>query len=134
LNRYLEHQRIYIFGRGRHRRVFMSSADLMERNLDWRVEAAFPIFDAAIKQQIVDMMALQVADRAKARVLDADQSNPYVDPERDGIDAQNDTYIYHQRLDCGEPFGPLELPLPEPLPPMPPAKRPQDDVAVKSTT
>ena len=98
LDRYLEHQRIYVFGRGDDCRVYMSSADLMERNLDWRMEVAFPIYDPELRQQVVDMMALQVADTGKARVLDHMQTNKYVDGGGDGPCAQLETYRYLQRL------------------------------------
>jgi polyphosphate kinase len=78
LDRYLEHQRVFIFGRGENRRVYMSSSDLMERNLDWRVEVAFPILHPKRQQEVVDMMAIQVQDTYKARVLDETQANRYV--------------------------------------------------------
>jgi len=96
LDRYLEHQRVYIFGRGEDRRVYMSSADLMERNLDRRIEAAFPIYDERLQQQVVDMMGLQVADTHKARVLDDVQSNEYVGDGAQRV--QDDTYQYLQEL------------------------------------
>jgi len=96
LDRYLEHQRVYVFGRGEDRRVYMSSADLMERNLDWRIEAAFPIYDEQLQQEVGDMMALQVADTHKARVLDDVQSNKYVGDG--GRRVQYDTYDYLREL------------------------------------
>jgi len=98
LDRYLEHQRIYIFGRGEDRSVFMSSADLMERNLDWRVEVAFPIYDERLKQQVADMMTLQVDDTCKARILDETQSNQYVGNATCKHRTQYDTYRFFKRL------------------------------------
>jgi polyphosphate kinase len=100
LDRFLEHQRVYMFGKGTDRRVFMSSADLMERNLDWRVEAAFPVYDEVLKQEISDMMALQVADTYKARILDETQCNRYVDVDcsAHGLRAQLATYDYLREL------------------------------------
>lgn len=94
LDRYLEHQRVYIFGRGTDAKVYMSSADLMERNLDWRIEVAFPILDADLKQHVIEMMAFQVGDACKARILDAEQSNPYAGTAPTGPRAQLDTYRY----------------------------------------
>ena len=96
LDRYLEHQRVYVFGRAEDRRVYMSSADLMERNLDRRIEAAFPIYDERLQQQVVDMMGLQVADTHKARVLDDVQSNEYVGDGAHRV--QYDTYQYLREL------------------------------------
>jgi len=98
LDRYLEHQRVYIFGRGPEQRVFMSSADLMERNLDRRVEVAFPIYDEALKTQVADMMAIQLADNCKARELDETQSNRYVGRGDGSRRTQYDTHRYFQKL------------------------------------
>ena len=97
LDRFLEHQRVYIFGRGEDQRVYMSSSDLMERNLDWRVEVAFPVYDPILKQQVVDTMNLQINDTYKARVLDMEQSNRYVEG-KNGQQAQMETYRYFKRL------------------------------------
>jgi polyphosphate kinase len=96
LDRYLEHQRVYIFGKGKERRIYLGSADLMERNLDWRVEVAFPILDEGIKELIHDLMQLQIADTAKARILDETQSNPYVGTTRDGCRTQWTTRAYFE--------------------------------------
>jgi len=105
LDRFLEHQRVYQFGTGEDRCVFMSSADLMERNLDWRVEVAFPLYDPSIQQQTVDMMALQIRDDCKARVLDETQSNTYVG--HGTFRAQYDTYRYLAMLAEGVESPPL---------------------------
>ncbi|HQN01770.1 MAG TPA: polyphosphate kinase 1, partial [Candidatus Hydrogenedentes bacterium] len=94
LDRFLEHQRIYAFGYGDETRVFMSSSDLMERNLDWRVEAAFPIYDPDIKRQVLDMAGIQIEDNCKARILDEVQQNTYVRGRRGGRRAQYATYAY----------------------------------------
>jgi polyphosphate kinase len=98
LDRYLEHQRVYLFGRGDDVRVYMSSGDLMERNLDWRIEVGFPIYDPDIKQEVADMMAIQVADNYKARILDAMQCNHYVNSSKGERRAQHETYLYIRRL------------------------------------
>lgn len=98
LDRYLEHQRVYIFGKGDDRVIYMSSADIMERNLDWRVEAAFPIYAPRLQQQVLDMMAFQIADDTKARILDETQSNQYVAKACGSRRAQYDTYEYFKSL------------------------------------
>ncbi len=98
LDRYLEHQRVYIFGKGADRAVFMSSADLMERNLDWRVEVAFPVYDKKLKREVSGAMAIQIADCFKARILDEVQSNHYKSNGPDGIRAQYATYQYYHNL------------------------------------
>jgi len=78
LDRYLEHQRIYIFGRGAEEQVFVGSSDLMERNLDWRVEVAFPVYDEALREDVRQFMRFQLEDDVKARYYDEQQSNTYV--------------------------------------------------------
>lgn len=98
LDRYLEHQRVYMFGKGADRVVYMSSSDLMERNLDWRVEVAFPIYDKKLKKEMSEIMALQIEDTHKARTLDATQSNQYVGGGRNGHRAQYETYRYYLDL------------------------------------
>ncbi len=105
LDRYLEHQRVYIFGRGADQVIYMSSADLMERNLDWRVEVAFPILNPDLKRQVAELMALQVQETYKARFLDAKQSNPYVGTGVDGHRVQVETAKYFESL-----AGDLRLP------------------------
>lgn len=95
LDRYLEHQRVYIFGEGDSQLVYMSSADLMERNLDWRIECAFPVYDLKLQREVVELMQLQIHDTCKARILDATQSNAYVDDRHGGLRAQTATYAYY---------------------------------------
>lgn len=77
IDRFLEHPRVYVFHSAGDPKYFISSADLMTRNLDHRVEVTAPIFDARIKQQIQDIIDLQWCDNVKARVLDKDQKNKY---------------------------------------------------------
>lgn len=98
LDRFLEHQRIYVFGRGEKQVVYLSSADLMERNLDWRVEVAFPLYDQRLQQEVLDVCEIQVNDSFKARILDEIQSNQYVSNGSDGRRAQYETHAYYQRI------------------------------------
>ncbi len=74
LDRFLEHARIFIFENAGSREYFLSSADWMSRNLDRRVEVAFPIYDPAVQQQIQEMIDTQLNDNVKARVLLADNT------------------------------------------------------------
>jgi len=78
VDRFLEHARVSIFHNDGDPEVFISSADLMQRNLDFRVEVGCPIYSPALKTKITDILQLHFADRAKARLINADQSNPYV--------------------------------------------------------
>jgi len=77
VDRYLEHTRVYAFHNGGHPLVMLSSADWMGRNLDRRVEVAFPVNDPVLQREVLDMLEVQWKDRVKARLIDALQTNPY---------------------------------------------------------
>jgi polyphosphate kinase len=75
VGRYLEHPRIYYFANGGQSEVYMGSADLMQRNLNRRVETIFPVEDDAIKARLVDeVLAISMMDNVKARELQPDGS------------------------------------------------------------
>ena len=78
VDRFLEHARIFRFVNGGAPLLYLSSADLMKRNLDRRVEVAFPIFDEQAREELEHFLHLQLSDNTKARVLDPDQVNNYV--------------------------------------------------------
>jgi polyphosphate kinase len=69
VGRYLEHSRIFIFGQGERERTFIGSADLMERNLDRRIEAMTPIKDAAVQARIRDTVSIMRRDDRRAWTL-----------------------------------------------------------------
>jgi polyphosphate kinase len=70
IDRYLEHARIYVFANGGPEKVYLSSADWMTRNLDRRVEVAFPIPDEALRAEIRHFLDIERADNVKARDFD----------------------------------------------------------------
>ena len=74
VGRFLEHARVYCFGEGTRRRVFISSADWMTRNTERRIEVACPILDEAIANCIVEMMEVAFSDNVKVRELMPDGS------------------------------------------------------------
>jgi len=78
VDRYLEHARIFRFVGGGAPVLLLSSADLMKRNLDHRVEVAFPVFDPDLREELEHFLHLQLSDNTKARALDAPQENNYV--------------------------------------------------------
>ena len=82
VGRFLEHSRIYRFGDGKDRVVFISSADLMTRNTDKRVEIATPLLDRAIADRVCNMLEVMLADNVKARRLTSD--GEYVAPDAVG--------------------------------------------------
>ena len=67
VGRYLEHSRIYIFGKEPLDKIYISSADLMTRNTVRRVEVAAPIYDEAIKKRIRGMFNIMLSDNVKGR-------------------------------------------------------------------
>lgn len=72
VGRFLEHARIYMFGRGDAARVYISSADMMTRNLNRRVEIACPVRDKNLKEQLQWIMDTQLKDTAKASDMNPD--------------------------------------------------------------
>lgn len=74
VGRFLEHGRIYQFGRGESAEYYISSADLMTRNLNRRVEVACPVYDAQLQEQLRWILESQLRDTAKAGVLLPDGS------------------------------------------------------------
>lgn len=72
VGRYLEHSRIYIFGKGREADVYIASADFMTRNTTKRVEVAAPIWDEDIKERLLGMFNLILRDNVKAREMKSD--------------------------------------------------------------
>lgn len=68
IDRFLEHARVYHFTNGGDSETWLASADLMPRNLDHRVELAFPLVDPLLAAEVVDLLELQLQDTAKARV------------------------------------------------------------------
>lgn len=69
VGRFLEHSRIYIFGKGEAAKVYIASADFMTRNTLRRVEVAAPIYDDSIKEHIISMFNCIMADNVQAREL-----------------------------------------------------------------
>ena len=72
VGRFLEHSRIYIFGKGERRKVYISSADFMTRNTERRVEVAVPLRDKVISDKVVDIFDTMLKDNVKARVQGSD--------------------------------------------------------------
>ena len=90
VGRYLEHSRIYIFGKGGDSQVYIASADFMTRNTTKRVEVAAPVYDPELKERILESFNLMLRDNVKASVLKSD-GNYY---HRDGGDIQLNSQEY----------------------------------------
>jgi polyphosphate kinase len=78
VDQFLEHPRVMYFYNHGEKLVYISSADLMERNLDQRVEVGCPVYDEKLKHRILHTLDLHFKDNTKARVLNELQNNPYV--------------------------------------------------------
>lgn len=96
VDRFLEHSRVLVFGNDGQDEYYISSADWMTRNLDYRVEVGCIIHDEKIKKELRDFMELQWRDNVKARKIDARQSNNYVIDTKGAapVRAQFDLYHY----------------------------------------
>lgn len=103
VGRFLEHSRIYCFYNNGEDKIYLSSADMMTRNMIKRVEILFPIYDQSAKDRINHIMDLQIADTAKARVQGADSKYRYKDENR-GLDAK---LINSQEIFLQEALRPL---------------------------
>jgi polyphosphate kinase len=98
VDRFLEHSRIFIFGNQGAPLYFLSSADLMPRNLDRRVEVVCPIFDPSLQQELQTVFDIQWQDNVKARILDEELGNRMrVEEGRPRIRAQHEIYKWLQR-------------------------------------
>lgn len=89
VGRFLEHARVYAFGTEADL-IYLSSADMMTRNTEHRVEIAYPVLDETCRKLVVQFINIQLADNDKARELTADGTWDVVEPEpgEPTIDAQ----------------------------------------------
>lgn len=79
---FLEHSRVWYFYNDGKEDLFLTSADWMRRNLNRRIETAFPILDPEIKQEIIDILNIQLSDNVKACCLDAELRNNFKHDDR----------------------------------------------------
>ena len=89
VGRFLEHSRVYCFGEGESMKMYISSADLMTRNTDKRVEIATPVKDAAIRDKIYNILQTILSDNVKARKMLPDGSYCKVENDDAPLDSQN---------------------------------------------
>jgi len=96
VDKFLEHTRLYIFNNNNEPKYFISSADIMGRNLDTRVEISCPIYDLEIQQELQDTFDISWQDNVKARLISATQDNAYVREGGPAIRSQFAIYEYYQ--------------------------------------
>ncbi|MFB6468516.1 RNA degradosome polyphosphate kinase [Cytobacillus sp. Hz8] len=94
VGRFLEHSRIYFFHQNGEEKIFLSSADMMTRNMDKRVEILFPVYEGKIKKSIKTILATILADNVKARTQNNQGEYHYVIPKQNEpqIDSQMKLY------------------------------------------
>ena len=92
VGRYLEHSRIYIFGKGQEAKIYIASADFMTRNTTKRVEVAAPIYDEEIRKRILESFNLMLRDNVKASVLKGDGN--YYHRSSENIQLNSQEYFY----------------------------------------
>lgn len=95
VDKFLEHPRLFIFGNQGNPKVYISSADWMTRNIDRRVEVTCPIYDADIKQELMDTFNICWSDNVKARIFSEAQDNAYRKNELIKVRSQFAIYDYY---------------------------------------
>ena len=91
---FLEHARIWYFYNEGQDELFLTSADWMRRNLNRRIETAFPILDPEIKQEVIDILHLQLSDNVKACRLDGELRNCFKRDETTSAPVRAQLAIY----------------------------------------
>ncbi len=97
VDKFLEHTRLYIFNNNNDPKYFISSADIMGRNLDTRVEISCPIFDVEIQKELQETYDISWQDNVKARLISATQDNAYVREGGPSIRSQFAIYDYYKK-------------------------------------
>ncbi|WP_439184779.1 polyphosphate kinase 1 [Carboxylicivirga taeanensis] len=96
---YLEHARIWVFGNNNDTEMFLSSADWLNRNINRRIETAFPIEQPELKAEILTMLEMQLRDNVKVRNIDEHLNNVRVESNKKPLRAQQAFYQYLLQLD-----------------------------------
>ena len=100
VGRLLEHSRIYYFHNNSEAHIYLSSADVMTRNMIKRVEILFPVEDKSIGQRLVNYMNLQLSDNQKGRYQDAQGVYHYVENISSPLNSQS--YLMQEAIKYGE--------------------------------
>ncbi|GAB4396609.1 MAG: RNA degradosome polyphosphate kinase [Microscillaceae bacterium] len=105
VDRYLEHARVFVFENGGKPEVYLGSADWMRRNLYYRVEVVFPVYEPTLKAEVLQIIDFQLQDNQKATWLNADLQNISFFPEEGQplIRSQEATYqwLAHKNSETG---------------------------------
>jgi len=104
VDRFLEHSRFMIFCNGGNEECYISSADLMTRNIEHRIEVTCPVFDRNIRNELKHIFEIQWSDNVKARKLDPSLSNLFVKSGKKPVRSQAEVYTFLQKTNarCSE--------------------------------
>ncbi len=103
IDRYLEHSRIFVFAAGGQNKVFIGSADWMPRNLDNRIEVVAPVYDPAIKQEMIRIVDYALRDTRQGRLVDGTGDNlPWTCAEPLATGSQEALYEHYRHLEDEE--------------------------------
>ncbi len=94
LDKFLEHSRILAFANAGNPNVYLGSADWMVRNLDNRIEVTCPVLDQGIKQELLNILDIQLRDNVKARIVNEAFDNPFKTNGDAKVRTQHETYDY----------------------------------------
>ncbi|MFD2725855.1 polyphosphate kinase 1 [Hyunsoonleella rubra] len=95
VDKFLEHPRVYMFGKDENVKIYISSADLMTRNIHNRVEVSCPIYDNDIKREIIDNFNICWNDNVKARLINTKTENEYRVDDKPALRSQIALYDYY---------------------------------------
>jgi polyphosphate kinase len=95
VDEYLEHARVLYFANNGQENIYISSADWMVRNLDYRIEATVPVFNKELKDELRQILDIQLQENVKARVLDNQQINSYIKASSDEPQIRSQIEIYN---------------------------------------
>lgn len=111
VGRYLEHSRLFYFYNGGEEDIYLSSADMMQRNLDRRVEISWPVEDPKLKHELIKtLIKISLKDNTQARVLNPDMTYsmiPAIDGEKK-INAQE--WLMNHSIKAGGTFTKIKDP------------------------
>lgn len=97
VDRYLEHGRIFVFENNGNPLLFMGSADWMNRNIYHRIEVCFPVYDPILKEEMLDILKIQLDDNVKASLLGVSLENIPVRNEKELTRSQEKIHEYLKR-------------------------------------
>jgi len=102
IDRFLEHARVFVFHNNGDPKVYLGSADWMKRNLHRRIECVFPLYNKVLKQELLDILNIQLQDNVKACEIDENMYNIRIVNDNPPVRSQLATYDYLRNKYCPE--------------------------------